>query len=175
MKKRFKMLVAAMLITSLLNGCSSTEAQSHIRIVEPDFFNCPPDRRHFEGQRYLECYSPAKDTVYFKYGGYALMPDAKNILLGQARWLKTYSGQKVIIEGHADDRSSHHQNYILGQQRAEIVKKYLIKLGVEPDRLKTVSYGDYQAADLKGRTKNRRAVSVTEEAVKSSVNSVHLP
>jgi len=65
------------------------------------------------------------------------------------------------VEGHCDERGTIEYNLVLGQKRAEAVKDYLVKLGIEEKRIKTISYGKEMPVDP-GHTeeawaKNRRA------------------
>ena len=66
----------------------------------------------------------------------------------------------LIIEGHTSSDGEAEANLILSKMRATAVKAYLVKLGVNPDRLKTEGYGeDRPIADnetSEGRTLNRR-------------------
>ena len=55
--------------------------------------------------------------------------------------MKTHDGFNVQIEGHTDYIGSYEYNKRLSEKRANAVKQYLIKLGVDPDRLITVGYG----------------------------------
>ena len=48
----------------------------------------------------------------------------------------------IIIEGHCDERGTNEYNLALGERRANSAKDYIVNLGVEPSRLKTVSYGE---------------------------------
>lgn len=52
------------------------------------------------------------------------------------------SSKDVTIEGHCDERGTNEYNYALGARRAETTKSYLVSHGVEPSRVKTVSYGE---------------------------------
>lgn len=51
-------------------------------------------------------------------------------------------GWALSVEGHCDERGSNEYNYALGARRAESAKSYMVTHGVNPDRLKTVSYGE---------------------------------
>jgi peptidoglycan-associated lipoprotein len=48
---------------------------------------------------------------------------------------------KVLIEGHCDERGTLAYNLVLGERRAQSVKRYLQELGVPPSQLQIVSYG----------------------------------
>ena len=101
-------------------------------------------------------------TVYFEFDKYSLTTQAREILQRNAEWLKQHADVSIQIEGHCDERGTLEYNQVLGENRAVNTKKYLISLGVNPDRMYTISYGETQPADA-GHTedawaKNRRAV-----------------
>ena len=68
--------------------------------------------------------------------------------LGQAKaravadTLKQHGAVKVVLQGHADSRGSEEYNKKLGMDRADAVRKQLVALGVNNDRLSTVSFGE---------------------------------
>jgi peptidoglycan-associated lipoprotein len=47
----------------------------------------------------------------------------------------------IVLAGHCDERGTEEYNLHLGERRANSVKKYLAAMGIEPNRLKAVSYG----------------------------------
>jgi len=49
---------------------------------------------------------------------------------------------RVEIEGHCDERGTSEYNLALGAKRAENSKRYLIDLGVSPNTLSSISYGE---------------------------------
>jgi peptidoglycan-associated lipoprotein len=67
---------------------------------------------------------------------------------------------KLRIEGHSDERGSAEYNLALGERRAKAAAKYLVTMGVKPDRLSTISYGEehpaVQGHDESAWSKNRR-------------------
>ncbi len=63
------------------------------------------------------------------------------------RYLQLAPELKVRIEGHCDDRGSDEYNLSLGERRAQSVKAFLVSLGIEPQRLKTISYGEEMPLD----------------------------
>src|SRR5262249_37052913 len=71
----------------------------------------------------------------------ALKPDARATLQEQAVWLRRYPSVTVTVEGHCDERGTREYNLALGERRANAVREYLRNLGVEPSRMKTISYG----------------------------------
>ena len=104
------------------------------------------------------------DRVFFNYDSSELDSDAQELLQDQVAWLKQYSDVSVIIEGHCDERGTREYNLALGEKRAQAVKNYLIGLGVNPDRVSTISYGKERPAVLGSNDaawdQNRRAVTV---------------
>lgn len=83
---------------------------------------------------------PLRD-IYFGYDRATLGPEAEAALRGHARWLGQNLGARVVIEGHCDERGTVEYNLALGDQRARVVMEYLVSLGVDLERLTTVSYG----------------------------------
>ena len=106
------------------------------------------------------------DRIFFNTDSSAIRPDAAATLNKQAQWLQKYPNVSVTIEGHADERGTREYNLALGERRANAAKTYLVNLGVDSSRLRTVSYGKERPAVL-GSTEsawaqNRRAVTVVE-------------
>jgi peptidoglycan-associated lipoprotein len=55
--------------------------------------------------------------------------------------LAAYPTQKLVIEGHADERGSGEYNLALGDRRAESVKDFLTSMGIPAGQLTEISYG----------------------------------
>jgi|DewCreStandDraft_4_1066084.scaffolds.fasta_scaffold00087_10 peptidoglycan-associated lipoprotein len=103
----------------------------------------------------------AMETVYFPFNASDLTEEARATLAQNAEYLARRPGSKVQIEGHCDNRGSTEYNLALGERRALSVKAYLVKLGVEPDRMEVISYGEERPADAgqseEAFARNRRA------------------
>jgi peptidoglycan-associated lipoprotein len=84
---------------------------------------------------------PLQD-VHFDYDRYDLRTEDRATLQHNADWLKQNPNAKVEIEGHCDNRGTVEYNLALGAKRAKAVKDYLTSLGIPPDRLSTISYGE---------------------------------
>jgi len=112
---------------------------------------------------------PAKTTqrpitleqIRFSYDQATLSEQARNTLTANATILQLDPELKVSIEGHCDDRGSDEYNLSLGERRAQSVRAYLVSLGIEPQRLTTISYGEEKPLDTANNemawAKNRRA------------------
>lgn len=114
-----------------------------------------------EGARAEYVEEAALENVYFDFDKSDLRPDARATLEKNAEWIKNNPGVKIQIEGHCDERGTEEYNLALGERRANAVKNYLVSLGVDPDRLYTISYGEELPADPghneEAWAKNRRA------------------
>ena len=104
------------------------------------------------------------DRVFFGYDSSDLDSDALELLQDQVAWLKQNSNVSVTIEGHCDERGTREYNLALGEKRAQAVKNYLIGLGINPDRVSTVSYGKERPAVVGSNdgawAQNRRSVTI---------------
>lgn len=108
----------------------------------------------------------AGDRVFFGYDQYNLTDEARNTLTLQSEWLQQYPNVNVVVEGHADERGTREYNLALGERRANSVKNYMIASGVDPSRIRVISYGKERPA-VAGSTpsawaQNRRGVTVVE-------------
>ena len=108
------------------------------------------------------------DRVFFDFDKYNLKPDARNILQRQATWLNKFPSVTITVEGHCDERGTREYNLALGERRANSAKNYLVALGVNPNRIKTLSYGKERPAVTGSNdaawSQNRRAVTVVSGA-----------
>jgi peptidoglycan-associated lipoprotein len=59
-------------------------------------------------------------------------------------WLKKWTGTRVLVEGHCDNRGTPEYNLALGEQRAAAVRDYLVSLGLPAERVTIVSKGEEQ-------------------------------
>jgi len=110
-----------------------------------------------------------EDRIRFKTASYELTKDAKAALDEFAVKVKEVGkGVYLEIQGHTDDTGDSSFNDMLGQQRAEAVRRYLSREHKLPlGRMSTISYGDTLPMEAnktaKGRSKNRRVVIVVLE------------
>ena len=107
------------------------------------------------------------DKVYFGFDSAVISQDAKDNLLVQSMWMKKNPDVNVIIEGHCDERGSTEYNLALGALRAGNAAHVIIKDGIEPERIKTISYGkdkpQYKGTGEKVWALNRNATTVVAE------------
>jgi peptidoglycan-associated lipoprotein len=86
-------------------------------------------------------------TVYFDYDDYSIRSDQQGPLSSHADKLNAASGVKLTLAGHCDERGTVEYNLALGQKRADAVKNYLVRGGVDAERLSTISYGKEKPVD----------------------------
>jgi peptidoglycan-associated lipoprotein len=98
--------------------------------------------------------------IYFDFDNYNLKSEAQATLKTFAPAYLKYTNFKLVIEGNCDERGTVEYNLALGQKRANEAAQYLIALGIEKGRIKTISYGGERPLDPgHGETawaKNRR-------------------
>jgi peptidoglycan-associated lipoprotein len=108
------------------------------------------------------------DRVFFDFDKSTLKPEARTTVERWAAWLKTYPQNRVMIEGHADERGTREYNLALGERRANAAMAYLVSLGIDQNRVRTISYGKERPAVLGSNeaawAQNRRAVVVLQAA-----------
>ncbi len=91
----------------------------------------------------LNAEKPLADAL-FAYDSAELSEDARAVLQKNVEWLKRWSSARVMVEGHADSRGTNEYNLALGERRADVVRDYVVSLGVPTERLTTVSKGEEQ-------------------------------
>ena len=82
------------------------------------------------------------NSVFFDYDKHSLSKAAQKVLIKNADWLKKDPSLKIQLEGYCDERGTNNYNLALGNKRAHKVKRELEVLGINKDRMLTVSYGE---------------------------------
>lgn len=99
--------------------------------------------------------------VFFDYDSAEIDDAGRTTLQANATVLKRYSTWAITIEGHCDERGTAEYNLALGERRALAARTYLISLGLDANRLRTVSYGSEfpfdPAHEERAWSRNRRA------------------
>ena len=100
-------------------------------------------------------------VIHFEYNEYVVLAEDFPKIELMAQWMVNFPERVVRIEGHADERGSNDYNLSLGEKRAMEVKNKLIQAGIDPARIKIVSYGEERPVDPASNEeawfKNRRA------------------
>lgn len=139
-----------------LSGCDKNAPAANFGLGQGAGNYPPGSREEFNGK--------IGDTVHFETDSAELTPEGRSILNGQAVWLRQYANFPILIEGHADERGTREYNIALGARRAETTKNFLIAQGINPQRIRTLSYGKERPVavcdDISCWSQNRRTVTV---------------
>jgi peptidoglycan-associated lipoprotein len=104
--------------------------------INPDLQNWIPDASILKG-----------DTVYFDFDSSVLKSVEKPKVEAVAAYLKSNSGKAVRVEGNCDERGTEEYNRSLGERRALAVREELVRLGIDPNHIDTISYGKDKPVD----------------------------
>ena len=80
-------------------------------------------------------------SIYFGLDEFTVETKYQKMLSAHAGYLKANPKQKIIIQGHTDDRGTAEYNLALGQRRSDAVRKSLNLMGVSNDQMEAVSFG----------------------------------
>lgn len=99
--------------------------------------------------------------VHFGLDSSTLTPAGRSALVEVAAHLGQHPDVHIFVDGHCDERGTTEYNMGLGDRRARAVAQYLASLGIEPQRLHTMSFGAEQpivaGASTTAYARNRRA------------------
>jgi peptidoglycan-associated lipoprotein len=169
MRRFFGLLVVAALGAALVltvTGCGSKPE------IETDVTEPGDDTSALTGEDipltdapddivYVEPTYPEFQNIHFEFDRYEIRDMDKSTLERISGWMQDHEGTYLLIEGHCDERGTNEYNMALGEQRALAARRYLVGLGVDSDRISTISYGEERPLDPRSTedawTKNRRA------------------
>lgn len=83
----------------------------------------------------------SKRIVYFDFDSYVVKDEYKPLVEAHAKYLQANRGQRMTVQGNADERGSREYNIALGQRRADAVKKMMMLYGAGEVQIETVSFG----------------------------------
>ncbi len=147
--KRFLNSILVLLMVVFLFSCAKKQIvkpeiseqkgteEKKIEIEEPKTLVQESDNRGINYEK-----SVAMDTIYFDYDKYNVREDSKKILEKNIEYLKANESIYVQLQGHCDERGTTGYNIALGQKRATSVRNYLIFMGIDGERISTLSYGE---------------------------------
>lgn len=95
-----------------------------------------------------EAFTVVKETyltnIYYDFDQFTIRSDAAQNLNELAAHLASDGALNIILESHTDARGSNQYNQLLAKRRVEAAREYLIKSGIDPDRIYTGSHGEEQ-------------------------------
>jgi peptidoglycan-associated lipoprotein len=90
------------------------------------------------------------EDALFDYNQSAIRSDAREALRDDVTVIRDilagYPRQKLLIEGHADERGSSEYNLALGDRRARSAEEFLSSMGILKNQLQVISYGEEKPA-----------------------------
>jgi peptidoglycan-associated lipoprotein len=82
------------------------------------------------------------ESIYFDFDKSFVKLEYRAVLQTKAEFLKGNPNIHIRIEGNCDERGTNEYNLALGERRADSAAKFLVSLGISPDRIETISYGE---------------------------------
>ncbi|MEI8010854.1 MAG: OmpA family protein [Candidatus Omnitrophota bacterium] len=117
--------------------------------------------------------------IYFDYNKADLRDDHIPILNKAVKTLEKNPDASILITGNCDARGSDEYNLKLGKKRSDVVKGYMLRNGINEERIKIVSRGKLDAVapvkDLAGMQKDRNAQFMIAEIEEFNVPADQIP
>lgn len=82
------------------------------------------------------------DNIFFKFGSWELTPDSEAGLKALVKLLNDNPNITIELAAHTDLVGNNEANQELSHKRAQSVVDYLIKSGIEKERLTAIGYGE---------------------------------
>jgi len=165
--KIFKLLSLLALSVVLTTGCAGLNPDTSGEVCETIVTEPTPvvptykDEPVVVAPVVVPVAAPILQNVHFDFDQHTLTAQARAILDENTRYLQVNSNATVTISGHCDERGSDEYNLALGERRALASRDYLVSMGISPNRISTISYGEEKPVDMSGTeaawAKNRRA------------------
>jgi peptidoglycan-associated lipoprotein len=173
-----------------LQGCRHARPAAAAAVVPPKApFTTVPETRVASPAQEFKSPAPAAESIadpdtetmlaekngwirdaFFPFDSAVITPESQENLGMTAQWLQSHPMYRVMIEGHCDERGTEQYNLALGEKRAYDAREYLATLGIDAQRISTISYGKEKpfdpGHDESAWSKNRRAHVVLTSASK---------
>ena len=90
----------------------------------------------------------SKRVVYFDFDSSEIKSDDREVIMAHAQYLLSNPNEKIVLEGHADERGTREYNIALGERRAKAVSQLMVLQGVAQSQLDVVSFGEERPVAL---------------------------
>lgn len=155
--KKNSIIVLALMVTA---GCSSKSAvtpdQGTTNQLSSSTMPSLPSGYGFD-----QWQTGPMGDVFFEFDSSTLSAEAQEQLKQNGMWMDNNAAKKALVEGHCDERGTSEYNLALGDRRAVSAKEFLVRYGVSPSRVETVSFGEERpfasGHNEESWAKNRRA------------------
>jgi len=104
-----------------------------------------PGKEEKKDYQYLSLYgrsTPPLYAIFFDFDDFSIRSDMWDRIKANAKYLLENPELKIELQGNCDERGTNEYNMALGMKRALEVKKVLIKLGIEENRISVISFGE---------------------------------
>lgn len=81
-------------------------------------------------------------SIYFDFDKSFIRQEYRPVLEKKAEFLKDNANIRIRIEGNCDERGTNEYNLALGDRRTNSALNFLVSLGISPDRIESISYGE---------------------------------
>ena len=109
---------------------------------------------------YKRCTDVNFEPVYFGFDSTVVPSGELGKIDAVVQHLNSRQDRVVVVEGNCDERGSNEYNMSLGENRAIIIRNYLVQSGIAANRIQTRSYGEEKPAvdghDESAWARNRR-------------------
>lgn len=151
MNKTLCTALAAMTSALLLGGCPTTPVVEEGPVAEPRT-PAQVDTAALPGRGlpagFNDPTSPLyQRVIYFDYDRSDILPQFVEVLRAHAAYLATNSQTRIMLEGHSDERGTREYNLALAEQRAGVVRQFMLAEGVSASQIDTLSYGEERPTD----------------------------
>ncbi|MFN3921962.1 MAG: peptidoglycan-associated lipoprotein Pal, partial [Caldimicrobium sp.] len=86
--------------------------------------------------------TPPLYAIFFDYDDFSIREDMWDRIKANVRYLMEKPNLKIELQGNCDERGTNEYNFALGMKRALEVKKVLVKLGIDENRINVISFGE---------------------------------
>ncbi len=155
-----KMLPLLALVALLASGCAKPVQESEevydsveeISAIDRDYGIGSDDSAITEDEISDSAYADKQAKVelkriHFAFDQFDLNTEARQTLQNNALYMEQNPGVSIILEGHCDERGSDEYNLALGERRARAAAEYMVNLGIDRNRIRTISYGEEKPLD----------------------------
>jgi outer membrane protein OmpA-like peptidoglycan-associated protein len=164
-KPKLNVMVASVDDTLSVRPLQSKVRKEPQRVVEKKVKNIPASKKE---RQEIKMEEPiVLKTVVFSQQSARLPSDSFQELNELVAYMKRNPLKKVEIRGHTDYAGDSLDNHHLSEQRAKAVEAYLVKGGVEKERISVKALGGSQPVvkknDIEDRLMNRRVEFVVTD------------
>jgi|GEM_PF-3489734 len=137
------------------------EEEEVVEVIEPNKIvkNPEPKEEEIFSKAIVGSTIQLKD-ILFERARAKMRPSALPVLYKLSKYMKGNEKARIELSGHTDNNGGESENLALSKKRVEAVKHYLVRIGVEEERIETKYFGEskplYDNNDSYERSKNRR-------------------